>query len=51
MRTHKWIFDPRGTGIVWVRAKESARIRPLFASVTDLEPFLAWLERRCLPRI
>jgi isopenicillin-N epimerase len=44
--THKWMFGPRGTGIVWARASEWARIRPLFASVTDLEPFFAWLESR-----
>jgi isopenicillin-N epimerase len=43
---HKWMFAPRGTGIVWGRATEWARIRPLFASVTDLEPYLAWLENR-----
>ena len=44
--THKWMFGPRGTGIVWARASEWARVRPLFASATDLEPYLAWLEDR-----
>lgn len=44
--THKWMFGPRGTGIVWARAGEWARLRPLYASVSDLEPFLAWLENR-----
>jgi isopenicillin-N epimerase len=42
--THKWIFGPRGTGIVWARASEWARIRPLFPPVNDLEPYLAWLK-------
>lgn len=44
--THKWMFGPRGTGIVWARAEQWARIRPVFASITDLEPYFAWLEKR-----
>jgi isopenicillin-N epimerase len=42
---HKWMFGPRGTGIVWARAEEWARLRPLTPSVTDLEPYMAWLKR------
>src|SRR5262249_10007421 len=26
--THKWIFAPRGTGIIWAPAKNSALLRP-----------------------
>lgn len=46
--THKWMFGPRGTGIVWARAAEWRRLQPSFPSMTDPEPFLAWLEDRPL---
>lgn len=44
--THKWMFGPRGTGLVWARASEWARIRPLFPSMSDIEPYMAWLQGR-----
>lgn len=43
--THKWMFGPRGTGIVWARAEEWARLRPLVPSIAELSPYLAWLKR------
>ncbi|MGH9211401.1 MAG: aminotransferase class V-fold PLP-dependent enzyme [Acidimicrobiales bacterium] len=30
--THKWLFGPRGTGLVWGRPAAWARFQPLFAS-------------------
>jgi selenocysteine lyase/cysteine desulfurase len=32
---HKWLFGPRGTGIVWGRPQAWARLRPLIPSFTD----------------
>jgi selenocysteine lyase/cysteine desulfurase len=43
---HKWIFGPRGTGIVWARAANWARLRPLIPSFSDLEPYRAWMDDR-----
>ncbi len=40
--THKWIFGPRGTGIVWARAENWKAIRLLFPA-TAMEPFVAWI--------
>ena len=40
--THKWIFSPRGTGIIWAKADAWRRIRPTFPA-TDFGPFMAWL--------
>jgi isopenicillin-N epimerase len=40
--THKWMFGPRGTGIVWAKAdtwKSHKLIFPAFA----IEPFTAWM--------
>ena len=47
--THKWIFAPRGTGIVWARPSAWARLRPLVPSFSDMEVYNAWKEDR-LPR-
>lgn len=44
--THKWMFAPRGTGIVWARAENWARLRPLIPSFSDLELYDAWKEQR-----
>ncbi|HMC34314.1 MAG TPA: aminotransferase class V-fold PLP-dependent enzyme [Myxococcales bacterium] len=43
---HKWIFGPRGTGIVWARAENWARLKPLIPSFSDSELFTAWTEER-----
>ena len=40
--THKWMFAPRGTGLVWASAENWARLRPLVPSFTDYEQYLAW---------
>lgn len=44
--THKWMFAPRGTGLVWAKAANWARLRPLVPNFTELESYLAWTESR-----
>ena len=48
---HKWLFAPRGTGLIWGREEAWAEIRP---TVPNFDPdggraFDAWLERSALP--
>ncbi len=40
--THKWIFGPRGTGIVWAKADNWKNLRLIFPA-TAMEPFVAWI--------
>jgi selenocysteine lyase/cysteine desulfurase len=40
--THKWIFGPRGTGIIWAKAATWKMMRPTFPAV-DHGPFTAWI--------
>jgi selenocysteine lyase/cysteine desulfurase len=47
--THKWIFGPRGTGVVWARPESWALLRQLIPTMVDRENFTAWTEDR-LPR-
>jgi selenocysteine lyase/cysteine desulfurase len=42
---HKWLFGPRGTGLVWASADAWEQIEPLIASF-DLEMYIAWIEAR-----
>ena len=44
--THKWIYGPRGTGLVWARADAWARLRPVIPSFSDEEQYEAWIENR-----
>lgn len=44
--THKWIFAPRGTGIVWVPEKNWGLLRPIIPTFYALEPFAAWEDER-----
>lgn len=44
--TQKWIFAPRGTGLIWARAENWARLRPLIPSFSSEELYNAWLENR-----
>lgn len=46
--THKWMFAPRGTGLVWASADNWARLRPLIPSFTDVGQYMAW-ERGAAP--
>jgi selenocysteine lyase/cysteine desulfurase len=40
---HKWLFGPRGTGVVWGRAEAWPEVRPTIPSFTDEESFARWL--------
>lgn len=40
---HKWLFGPRGTGIVWGHADAWAEVSATIPSFTDRESFEAWL--------
>lgn len=44
--THKWIFAPRGTGILYVPEKNWGRIRPTIPTFYDIEPYAAWQDQR-----
>jgi len=41
--THKWLFGPRGTGVVWANAAAWSLIAPVIPSF-DIEGFQAWLD-------
>ncbi len=40
--THKWIFAPRGTGIVWVPERNWGLLAPTIPTFYDLETYSAW---------
>jgi selenocysteine lyase/cysteine desulfurase len=40
--THKWMFAPRGTGLVWATADNWARLRPTVPSFSDYDQYVAW---------
>jgi len=42
--THKWMFAPRGTGVLWGRADRWPLIRPTIPSFADLALYEAWLK-------
>ena len=42
--THKWIFGPRGTGLVWAPAAVWARLRPSMPTFDGRAPHDAWEE-------
>ena len=44
--THKWIYGPRGTGLVWARPDAWARLRPVIPTFSDEEQYEAWIENR-----
>ena len=44
--THKWMFAPRGTGLVWARAENWARLQPTIPSFSDLDQYTAWEQDR-----
>ena len=43
---HKWMFAPRGTGLLWSTADGWARLRPLVPNFSELESYNAWAEER-----
>lgn len=44
--THKWIFAPRGTGIIWAPEKNWALLRPTIPTFYSAEPIAAWEDER-----
>jgi isopenicillin-N epimerase len=48
--THKWMFAPRGTGIIWAKAERWAKLRPTVPSMASLEAFEAWMNEDRSPR-
>jgi len=40
--THKWIFGPRGTGMIWGRADAWPQIRPTVPTFDSLQPYDRW---------
>jgi len=47
--THKWLFGPRGTGIVWVSPEALERLQPVIPPF-EADSFTAWLDRAQPPR-
>ncbi|HET9328031.1 MAG TPA: aminotransferase class V-fold PLP-dependent enzyme [Candidatus Eisenbacteria bacterium] len=48
--THKWMFAPRGTGIVWGKAGQWAKLRPTIPTFADMGAFMAWMNGDTTPR-
>ncbi|RYZ69057.1 MAG: aminotransferase class V-fold PLP-dependent enzyme, partial [Lysobacteraceae bacterium] len=44
--THKWMFGPRGTGLVWADAGNWARLRPTIPNFSEPESYEAWTQER-----
>ena len=44
--THKWMFAPRGTGLVWANADNWSRLRPTIPSFSDFAQYEAWEQDR-----
>ena len=44
--THKWVFAPRGTGIIWAPAKNWRLLRPTIPTFYSPQPFTAWEEQQ-----
>ena len=42
--THKWLFAPRGTGVLWGRSDRWPLLRPTIPSFASLPLFKAWME-------
>lgn len=40
--THKWIFGPRGTGVLWGRGERWAHVRPSIPSFRDGASWTGW---------
>jgi selenocysteine lyase/cysteine desulfurase len=41
--THKWIFGPRGTGIVWGRREAWSEVQPTVPAF-EMGPYTAWMD-------
>jgi selenocysteine lyase/cysteine desulfurase len=40
---HKWLYGPRGTGVLWAGERARVRLRPIVPSFDDGESYGAWL--------
>lgn len=40
--THKWLFAPRGTGLVWAKAENWALLTPIIPTFSSPDPYEAW---------
>ncbi len=47
--THKWLFGPRGTGLIWARADTWRRLRPTIPTFDSTVPYGAWMRRQPPP--
>ncbi len=43
--THKWIFGPRGTGLIWAKAENWKLLQPVIPSFAE-GPYGAWMQER-----
>jgi selenocysteine lyase/cysteine desulfurase len=48
--THKWMFAPRGTGVMWAKTDRWARLRPTIPTFASLETYGAWMNGDTTPR-
>ena len=46
--THKWMFAPRGTGIIWARPESWAKLRPTIPTFSSKDVFDAWMSEEAL---
>jgi len=46
--THKWLFGPRGTGILWGRSDAWPHVRPTIPTFEDPGPFQVWAKNEPL---
>jgi isopenicillin-N epimerase len=44
--THKWIFGPRGTGLIWGKDSAWSQLTPTIPTFDALELYTAWMENR-----
>jgi isopenicillin-N epimerase len=42
--THKWIFAPRGTGLIWAPARNWPLLRPTIPTFSAREPMSSWMD-------
>ena len=48
--THKWMFAPRGTGLIWAKSDRWAQLRPIVPTFANLAAFGAWMNEDTSPR-
>ena len=44
--THKWIFGPRGTGLIWGKNSAWSQLTPTIPTFDDMEVYSAWMQNR-----